>query len=252
MSEPLIVLCEPQMGENIGAVARAMLNCALTRLCLVNPRDGWPNEKAVAMAAGADVVLENAVVCANLEEALAGQHFVLATTARPRDMVKPILTPEKAIAVIEPRIHAGQQCAIVFGGERSGLSNDHLSLVDAIISIPINPQFSSLNLAQAALIMGYEWYRQSLSAKENGYIIPIDIHQPAPKEAMHHLFLHLEKALDAAGFFTTPQMRPNMVRNLRNLLQRSAATGQEIRSFHGIITALSKMGVAHNPQETDS
>src|SRR5579885_788446 len=155
---PAIILVEPQLGENIGTTARAMFNCGLTDLRLVKPRDGWPNEKAVAAASGADPVLEKARVYARVEDAIAGLRRLYATTARDRYMVKRILTPRAGAAEIRALMAQGEACGILFGPERTGLLNEHIALADTVISAPLNPAFSSLNLAQAVLVVGYEWF----------------------------------------------------------------------------------------------
>ena len=232
---PAIILVEPQLGENIGAAARAMYNCGLTELRLVKPRDGWPSEKAVAMASGADVVLENVQLFDTVEAAIADLRHVYATTARDRYMVKRILTPRHAAGEIRRFVAAGEGCGILFGPERAGLVNDHVTLADTVLSVPLNPAFSSLNLAQAVLIVGYEWF--TAGDAETGEALHTGQSRPATKQELLSFFEHLEEELDRSGFMRTAEKRPSMVRNLRNLFQRAQCTEQEIRTLHGVITA---------------
>jgi tRNA/rRNA methyltransferase len=233
---PVVVLVTPQLGENIGACARAMLNCGLTELRLVEPRDGWPNERATAAASGATSVLEQAQLYPTTEAAIADLNYVLATTARPRDMVKEVVTPEEAATRLHSRAGQGQRCGILFGAERMGLLNDDIPRADAILNIPVNPDFSSLNLAQAVLLVGYAWRRAAIEVEpavfETGGVVP------ATKNEVENLFRHLDEALATGGFYTSEAQRPSMTRNLFNLLQRTGMTEQEVRTFHGVIVAL--------------
>lgn len=233
---PSVILVGPQLGENIGAVARAMLNCALRDLRLVRPRDGWPNPRAAPMASGATEVLAAARVFDSVREAVSDLRFVLATTARRRDMAKPSLTPEQAALEIRGREARGERCGILFGPERIGLTNDEVVEADAILNVPLNPGFGSLNLAQSVLLVAYAWYREA-PASPPGEVAGTGS-RAATKEELARLFEHLESALDAAGFFRTPEMRPTQVRNLRNVFQRAALTEQEVRSLHGVVTML--------------
>lgn len=233
---PVVVLVTPQLGENIGACARAMLNCGLTELRLVAPRDGWPNERATAAASGATAVLDAAQLYPTTEAAIADLNFVLATTARPRDMVKEIVTPEEAASRLHARAAGGQRCGILFGAERMGLLNDDIPRADAILNIPVNPDFSSLNLAQAVLLVGYAWRRAAIDVP--GAVLETAGAAPATKNEVENLFRHLDEALAAGGFYTSEQQRPSMTRNLYNLLQRAQMTEQEVRTFHGVIVAL--------------
>jgi len=228
---PAIILCEPQLGENIGAVARAMLNCGLTDLRLVNPRDGWPSDSARAAAAGADLVIDGARLYDTTEAAIADRTFVLATTARARDLSKLSLSPGEAAG----RLTAGG-AAILFGRERSGLTNDQVALADAILTFPLNPDFTSLNLAQAVLLVGWEW-RRATTAPPPPETMPA-VSPPATRGEAVHLMHHLERELDAAGFFFPPEKRAHMVRNLRNLLARARLTQQDVRTLHGVIASL--------------
>ncbi|HLJ62509.1 MAG TPA: RNA methyltransferase [Stellaceae bacterium] len=231
---PAIILVEPQLGENIGTTARAMYNCGLTDLRLVRPREGWPSAKATAAASGADPVLAGARLFPRLEEAVSDLRHVFATTARDRFMVKPVVTPREAAAALRRFNAAGDSTGIVFGPERAGLINDHVALADTVINVPLNPAFSSLNLAQAVLLIAYEWHLAGTPAADPMTTAPT---APAPKEELFRFFEHFEEALDATLFWRTPHSRPMMVRNLRNLFQRAQCTSQELRTLHGVITA---------------
>jgi tRNA/rRNA methyltransferase len=232
---PAIILVDPQLGENIGTAARAMLNCGLTDLRLVRPRDGWPNEKAVSAASGADIVLEEARLFDRVEDAIADLRHVYATTARDRYMVKRMVTPRAAAAEMRRLMAAGEGCGILFGRERSGLVNDDVVLADTVLSVPLNPGFSSLNLAQAVLLVGYEWFAAGEASPPE--LLHTGQSRPATKEELLGFFRHLEEELDRNGFMRTAEKRPSMVRNLRNLFQRAHCTEQELRTLHGVITA---------------
>jgi len=234
----VIVMVRPQLGENIGMAARAMLNCGLSRLRLVSPRDGWPNERAQRAASGADIVLENAEVFETVAEAVADLERVVATTARNRELSQRILTARHAAAEVRSWIGQGDRVGILFGPERTGLENDDMVHADTALSIPLNPQFSSLNVAQAVLLVAYEW-------AASGDDTPVErmaehATRPATKEELQNLFDHLERALDQSGFLRNKDMRPSMVLNLRALLQRAQMTEQEARTFHGVIKFLGK------------
>ncbi len=233
---PAIVLVEPQLGDNVGAAARAMLNCGLTDLRLVRPRDGWPSSKARAMASGADSVLDGARLCDSLEEAVADLRVVFATTARHRDMVKPEVTPAEAAAQIRRHGARGERCGVLFGRERIGLTNDEVVLADAVLHVPLNPAFSSLNLAQAVLLIAWEWRRAGDDTPPRQLIEAG--HRRATREELLHFFAHLEEALDAGDYFKVEAMRPANVRTIRNLFSRAELTDQEVRTLHGIVTAL--------------
>ena len=235
---PAIIMVRPQLGENIGMAARAMLNCGLSTLRLVSPRDGWPNERAQRAASGADIVLEKAEVFDSVGEAVADLERVIATTARNRELTQRILTPRHAAAEMRGWIGQGQGVGIMFGPERTGLENDDMVHADTALSIPLNPQFSSLNIAQAVLLVAYEWS----AAGDTTPVVRMAEHatRPATKEEMQNLFDHLERALDQSGFLRNKEMRPSMVLNLRALLQRAEMTEQEARTFHGVIKFLSK------------
>lgn len=243
-AKPAIILVDPQMGENIGAAARAMLNFGLTDLRIVRPRDGWPNERADAMAAGAFAQMPPVQVFDTTAAALADCHYILATTARPRDMVKPVFTPHGAAREMRAREQSGQKTAFLYGAERSGLTNDDIALAQGVITIPVNPEFSSLNLGMAVLLTAYEWNQAGVNLPPR--ILNTGDAPPAPHDKLMELFSRLEAQLDKGGFFRDEGHRPVMVRNLRNLLLRTDMTEQEARTFHGIITALTR-----RPQESD-
>jgi len=234
---PIIILDHPQMGENIGAAARAMLNCNLTALRLVAPRDGWPNERAETMSSGALEKIPPVQIFETLQEAVADCHYVYATTARLRDMVKPVFTPNGAAQDCMARAGKGQSTAFVFGGERAGLANDDVSRCDAIINIPLNPAFSSLNLGQAVLLICYAY--QSTIDQTKAKSLPTGDSHPANHEAFANLMQRLEDKLEDKGFFKSDDMKPSITRNLRNTLSRAEMTEQEIQTFHGIISVLS-------------
>lgn len=235
---PAVVLVEPQLGENIGACARAMLNCGLSDLRLVRPRDGWPNPRADAMASGATAVLDGARLFATTAEACADLSYVLATTARTRDMAKPSLTPRAAAAELRARMGAGQGAGVLFGPERAGLVNEDVALADAVLSVPLNPAFSSLNLAQAVLLIGYEWYQ---SGDETPPSVLMDQSSPPATIATREFFLgRLEGLLEEAGFFYPEHLGPSMKRNLRTLFTRAGMSDQEVQTLHGVLRALSE------------
>lgn len=234
---PAIVLVHSQLGENIGAAARAMLNFGLSDLRLVAPRDGWPSDKAVAAASGADVVIEAARVFPSTRAAVEDLHFVYAMTARQRDLRKDVVTPHHAAADIHARIATGVRCGVMFGPERAGLENDDLSFADRIINVPTNPEFSSLNLAQAVLLFGYEYFG---SIDQTPPLQHSDGDSyPATKTELAHLFDHLEDELNNSGFLFPPEKTPTMVRNIRALLQRARLTEQEVRTLRGVVSSLS-------------
>lgn len=246
---PAVILMEPQLADNIGMVARAMANFGLDELRLVNPRDGWPNEKARIAASGANYIIDDAVAVATLEGAMADLNWMAATTARQRDLRKPVMTPAAAIAEMRRRIGEGERVGLLYGRERNGLETDEVANADALIMIPVNSRFASLNLAQAVLLLGYEWMRtdprQSLG-RVTTYERPVEEglnlgdDRIATKEELLGLFGHLEGALDAAGFFNPPHRRPSVVRNVRTMLTRMGPTAQEVRTLRGIVATLSR------------
>ncbi|MEQ9640259.1 MAG: RNA methyltransferase [Alphaproteobacteria bacterium] len=233
---PAVVLVRPQLAENIGACARAMLNFGLDEMRLVAPRDGWPQDKARAMASRADEVLDNAALHQTTEAAVADLNLVLATTARGRDMVKPVMTPREAAAACRQAIANGEKVGVLFGAERAGLDNDDVVRAHAIVAVPANPAFASLNLAQAVLLFGYEWFVADPAAPE------ADAQPPATAAELANFFARLEPALDESGFLFPPEKRPTMVRNIRNIFQRGRLTTHEVSALHGILSALMKLG----------
>jgi tRNA/rRNA methyltransferase len=235
---PVVILVRPQLGDNIGMAARAMLNCGLSSLRLVSPRDGWPNPKAVRAASGADVVLEKATLFDTVAAAVADLERVVATTARNRELTQRILTPRRAASEMRGWIGQAEKVGILFGPERTGLTNDDMVHADTALSIPLNPQFSSLNIAQAVLLVAYEWTAAGEGTPEER--MSEHATRPATKDELINLFAHLERALDQSGFLRNKAMRPAMVHNLRAFLQRAVMTEQEVRSFHGVIKYLAK------------
>jgi tRNA/rRNA methyltransferase len=226
--QPIIVLVHTQMGENIGMSARAMLNCGLDRLRLVDPRDGWPNERAVATSADADRVIEGVECFGSVAEAVADCSRVFATTARNRARQLPAV--EVGAAVTEIGAEEGQ-CAVLFGPEASGLDNESLSQADGILDLPVNPEFSSLNLAQTVLLVGWEWRRgRGVVARER--------ERAASKGDLGKFLGRLEDELEKGRFFPSGDMRPETVRNLRALFGRATPTDRELRMLHGVVTAL--------------
>ncbi|RYC12256.1 RNA methyltransferase [Ciceribacter ferrooxidans] len=236
---PAIILVEPQLGENIGMVARAMANFGLSELRLVNPRDGWPSEKARSAASKADHVIDATRVFETLEEAIADLNFVYATTARERYGFKPVRSPVVAAETLRQKFVVGERTGILFGRERFGLSNEEVALADEIVTFPVNPAFASLNIAQAVLLMSYEWMKSGMDDLTVTAFQPVE-QRPATKEEVQGLFEHIEEALDARGYFRPPAKKPKMVDNLRAVLSRRAFTAQEISVFRGVISSLDR------------
>ncbi len=234
MSPPVIILVEPQLAENIGMVARAMANFRLPELRLVAPRDGWPNEGARAAAVGAVALLDRAALFSTAAEAIADLHYVLATTARTRGQMKRVVLPEAAMRDIRDRAEGGQRIGILFGRERTGLENDEVSQADSVITFPVDPDFASLNLAQAVLLIGYEWARVSQAGLPHP---PRTQTLPATRDAVLGLFDQIETELDAANFYP-PNKRAIMSRNMRDMFHRMSLTEQDIRTWRGAIRAL--------------
>ena len=235
---PIVVLVEPQLGENIGAAARAMANFGLSRLRLVAPRQAWPNTKARIMAAGADRILDGAELYDSLEAAIADCTFVVAATARAHDQAKPVVGAAEAAALLAPRVAAGELAALVFGRERNGLENDEVALADRILTLPVNPAFASLNLAQAVAIVAYEWFKLQSGAK-----LPFAMPEksaPAPKQQLLAFFASLERELEKVEFFRPPDKRETMQINLRNIFTRMQPTRQDIQTLHGVIMAIAE------------
>jgi tRNA/rRNA methyltransferase len=227
------------MGENIGAAARAMLNCGLSDLRLVAPRDGWPNIKAERAAVGALEIMPPVKVFDTTAQAIADLTHVYATTARDRRMVKPIVTARHAAQEARATTASGGRVGFLFGPERTGLLNDDLSLADTLLTVPLNPDFTSLNLGQAVLLVGYEWYQSG--DETPGSVLEMNGSLPASKDQLVNFFAHFERELDACGFLRNEEARPNMVRNLRNMWQRANLTEQEIRTLHGVVKELATL-----------
>ncbi|MBY6089365.1 RNA methyltransferase [Pseudooceanicola sp. 502str34] len=233
MSQPTFVLVRPQMGENIGGAARAMWNFGLDRMRLVAPRDGWPNQKAVAMASGAGRLLDNAGLFETTADALHDSHFVLATTARPRGLTKPVLTPERAMQIAAEKIAAGEKVSVLFGPERAGMENDDIARANAIISVPVNPEFASLNLAQCVLLTAYEWRRQS--AEITHETVEMAGADWATNVEIEKLSEHYEETLEQAGFFFPETKAASMKLSLRNLWSRMPLTRSDVQVLHGVL-----------------
>ncbi|MFV0513084.1 MAG: RNA methyltransferase [Jhaorihella sp.] len=231
--QPVFVLTRPQMGENIGAAARAMWNFGLDRMRIVSPRDGWPNPAAAAMASGAGRLLDEAVLHDDLAGAVGDCSFVLATTARTRELTKPVYSPEYAMRLAARKIAAGERVAVLFGPERAGLENEEIARANAIVSVPVNPDFPSLNLGQCVLLTAYEWRRQSAPLTHqrsdpggDGWASALEVEK---------LARHYEERLDEAGFFFPASKAPGMKLNLRNLWSRMRLTRADVRMLHGIM-----------------
>jgi tRNA/rRNA methyltransferase len=245
---PTIILVEPQLGENIGTAARAMMNCALDDLRLVRPRDGWPSKKAVAAASGAVGVLDKARLYPSPAAAIGDLVHVYAATARDRGMVRREVTPRQAAGEMRARLAAGEPCGVMFGPERTGLLNDDVALADTVLHVPLNPGFASLNLAQAVLVVGYEWFMSGSAAPAE--LLRRGGSRPATKDELFNFFDHLEEELEKNGFLRNREARPSMVRNLRSLFQRAQCTEQELRTLHGVVTAFA--GPRERRQHADS
>lgn len=246
--QPVFILVRPQMGENIGAAARAMLNFGLTRMRIVDPRDGWPNPKANAMASGAGRVLDNAGLFDDVKTAIADCDYIFATTARGRELTKPIMTPERAMDYARALTAEGKRVGVLFGPERAGLENEDVVLANAIITVPVNPDFASLNLGQCVLLTGYEWRRQTERA--DAEVMAFARTELATRLEVEKLADHYEERLDAAGFFYPEPKVPGMKLALRNMWARLNLTAAEVRTFHGMLRqiayALKKQGSDDN------
>jgi tRNA/rRNA methyltransferase len=243
---PIIVLVRPQLGQNIGKAARAMLNFGLTELRLVSPRDGWPNPEAGPAASGADSVLEQAQVYDSVADAVADCVHIYATTVRRRGVTKPVVTPAEAAA----EIHAApERTAILFGAERSGLETDDVAIARSIITVPINPQFGSLNLAQAVILVAYEWSKHVPDGAEGRRALAqppvMDMPPPAPQAELDGMIAQLDAMLDEAGFFFPPDRTPVTRRMLRTMLTKPGWSSQEVRTMRGVLSQLAK------PQKRD-
>jgi tRNA/rRNA methyltransferase len=234
---PCVILSQPQLAENIGAVARVMANFGLVDLRLVAPRDGWPQERAWASASGANWPLDGAKVFATLEDACADLQRLYATTARPREVQLPIITPREAAGQLHQAVDEGLATGLLFGGERAGLETQDIALCQAIVTIPIDPRFRSLNLAQAVAINAYEWRTAEADRPPPAFR---EGPPPADQAMLAGLYGHLEGELEAAGFFHPPEKRPSMTRNLRAIFARALLNDQEVRTLRGVVTALSR------------
>ena len=236
---PAIILVHPQLGENSGMVARARANFGLAELRLVNPRDGWPSEKAISAASKADHVINAARVFSSLEEAVADLNFVYATTARDRYGYKEVRSPVVAANTLRQRFRAGEATGILFGRERTGLTNEEIALADELVTFPVNPAFASLNLAQAVLLMSYEWMKTGMGSLEETAFGALP-QRPAKKDELQGLFDHMEEALDARGYFRPAAKKPKLIENLRSALTRPSFTGSEIQVLRGIVSCLDR------------
>jgi tRNA/rRNA methyltransferase len=235
---PVVILVEPQLAENVGTTARAMANFGLARLRLVDPREDHLGPRPRAAASGADRVLEAAERFDTLERALADCTLVFAATARAHDQAKPVVSAEEAAREMAPRVAAGETVAVVFGRERNGLENDEVCLADRILTLPVNPAFASLNLAQAVLVVGYEWFKSRTAGA-----LPFEMPQKSPAAAKQQVlafFSDLERELEKVEFFRPAEKRETMVINLRNIFLRMRATQQDIRTLHGVILAIAE------------
>lgn len=233
--QPIVILVEPQLGANIGMCARAMLNCGLSRLRLVNPREGWPQEDAKATAADADLVLERVEVFPTLVEALSDCGRVFATTARDRSLAQPLKQAEEAAQEIAELGADQNRVAILFGPEASGLDGDAIARADTLVRFPTNPEFPSLNLAQAVLLFGWEWSRFSGEIPEAA-----SIEEPVAREKLDLFLDRLFSKLEQKGYFLTEDIRPHTERSLRGLFARTKATERELQMLHGVLTALGR------------
>ena len=234
---PVVILDRPQLAENIGAVARAMANFGLHELRLVSPRDGWPQDRAWASASGADWPLRDARVFATAAEAMADLQQVYAATARPRETQLPVRTPREAAGELRAAAAQGLRCGWLFGAERAGLETMDIALCHAIVTIPIDERFRSLNLGQAVVVNAYEWWTSAWAEPPQAFA---DEAPRADGAMMMGLYEHLEDELERSGFFFPPEKKPSMQRNLRVALGRSGFTEQEARTFRGVITALTR------------
>jgi tRNA/rRNA methyltransferase len=235
-NSPVVVLVRPQLADNVGACARAMANGGLFHMRLVAPRDGWPQEKAWRMASGADRILDAATVHDTVADAVADLHHVFATCPRPRHIVKPVLTARGAAVELREICNRGLCTGLLFGPERAGLDNDDMAQADALVRFPLNPAFMSLNLAQAVMVMAYEWWTADDGTPPR--TLMTNESKVATKGLLENFLTHLVDQLDACGFLRNQPKRPGMVRNLQHLFQRGEVTEQELRTLHGVVTEL--------------
>jgi len=236
---PVVILVEPQLGENIGMVARAMANFGLFELRLVNPRDGWPNERAIAAASRADHVIDAVEVFEDLPAAIADLQYVVATTARQRDMLKDVLNPTEVSSILRRAHLEDTRTGILFGRERWGLHNDEIALADAMVTFPVNPAFASLNIAQAVLLMSYEWMKSGQGTLNQSAFRAPDS-QVAGKSALQNFFNHLESALEDAKYYYPEARRERMTNNLRSIFTHAGLKEQELQTLHGVVAALER------------
>jgi len=235
---PVVILVEPQLGENIGMAARAMGNFALSRLRIVNPRDGWPNVAAQRAAAGADRILDRAELFDTVQAAVADLNLLFATTARAHDQAKPVAAPEAAAREIASHIAGGGQAGILFGRERYGLQNEEVALANRIITFPVNPGFASLNLAQAVLLIGYEWFKLATEGT-----LPFAMPERSERASQHQMqafFDNLVRELDRVEFLRPAEKRDTMLVNLRNIFARMDPTKQDMHTLHGVVMAIAE------------
>lgn len=235
---PAVILDQPQLAENIGAVARVMANFGLSDLRLVRPRDGWPQARAWASASGADWPLDGARVFERVEEAVADLSLLHAATARPRETLLPVLTPRESAAALHAGATEGLKVGLLFGAERAGLETRDVALANAVLTVPVDPRFHSLNLAQSVAVAAYEWRMGVLDRPSARFAVQEA--PPADQATMLGLYEQLEGELEAAGFFHPPEKKPSMVRNLRVALGRARFSEQEARTFRGVVTALTR------------
>ena len=235
---PCVILVEPQLADNIGAAARAMANFGLSQLRLVAPRESWPAERAYVMASGADRVLDAAQFYDTVEAAIGDLNFVFATTARAHDQAKPVVDAAAAAALAAERVAGGERVGLMFGRERNGLENHEVALADRIITLPVNPAFASLNLAQAVVIVAYEWFKL-VSGGALPFAMP-QKSQAAPRQQLLAFFANLERELEKVEFFRPPDKRETMQINLRNIFSRMQPTQQDIQTLSGVIMAIAE------------
>lgn len=235
-----VILVEPQLGENIGMVSRAMWNCGLRELRIVNPRDGWPNQAAIDAASGATVPINNAKIYPDVASAVADLQVVYASSDRVREMQSRVVTPEFAAREIRGLAGEGVSAGILFGPERTGLFNDDIARASALIRIPTNPEFTSLNLAQAVLLIGYAWWSAGLNEAED--YVALGNTEPATREEFDGFFDRLIEGLEKGYFFRSPRLKPHTMRSLRTLFERARLSSQEIRTLQGVINALRRAG----------
>jgi len=235
---PCVILVEPQLADNVGAAARAMANFGLTRLRLIKPRAGWPAERAYVVASGAHRILDEAQVYESVEDAIGDLQYVFASTARAHDQAKPVCDAAEAARIAFGKVAAGEGVGVMFGRERNGLENDEVALADQIITLPVNPAFASLNLAQAVVIVAYEWFKLVSGAKLP-FAMP-EKSQAAPRQQLLAFFENLERELEKVEFFRPPDKRETMQINLRNIFSRMQPTQQDIQTLSGVIMAIAE------------